>query len=96
MSNPDAYYDPPTERAARCECGHSEEYHGDRNELDNDHAYELLEMLYDKVAFYDATKSLGQIARILERQLAVCGGKNCECHRFVESRYDDPKKNGGK
>ena len=83
--NPDSWYDPPTERAARCECGHSELDHGDRNELDNALAYELLEMLYDKVEFTDATHSLWKIAKLLERQLAVCGGRFCECRKFVEA-----------
>ena len=84
MSNHERYLDPPEERFAKCECGHSEEDHGERNELDNDSAYELLERLEGLVDYGNSTHSLVEIHRLLTRQLSVCGGKNCDCTEFAE------------
>ena len=84
MSNSDSWYDPPEQPDLLCGCGHRESEHDERNELDNDSAYELLERLEGLVDYGNSTHSLVEIHRLLTRQLSVCGGKNCDCTEFAE------------
>jgi hypothetical protein len=91
MSNPDSWYDPPEERFAKCQCGHSEEDHNDEDDLEREVMLESLRRIDDLINNsrpLETTKAAYPIIRkILDEALSVC--PECDCRGFVESDDDD-------